>query len=29
MLRREQGWAFRGPQDDLWRCELGLDGDIL
>lgn len=22
MIRREQGWSFHGPQDDLWRVKF-------
>ena len=29
MVRREQGWSFRGPQDDLWRLEKDHMGEPL
>jgi hypothetical protein len=29
MTRREQGWSFHGPQDDLWRIEYGAYGEKL
>src|SRR4051794_15473751 len=29
MIRREQGWAFEGPHEDVWKTEIGASDRLL